>query len=301
MGDQAEKLRLLAKSLQEKVQRQQVPSYNANGCRVITVTSGKGGVGKTNLALALSLALSMQKYRVALMDADMGLANVDVILGIMPKYNLLDVINGKMSLIDVIHEGPEGLKIIPSASGIEELANLDAKALDNLLNEIALIERQFDYLVIDTGAGISRQVMAFILAAEEILLVTTPEPTALTDAYGLIKVFKKHNGKGCLRLVINKVRSHQEGIEAAQRLIRAVKYFLNLDIEVAGCIPSDKAVEDAVRRNQSFIIAFPSAPASQNVMKIASIYGNVALWKPKRSIDGFMKQIISFLKRGGSA
>lgn len=301
MGDQAEKLRLLAKSLQEKIQRQQVSSHRSSGCRVIAVTSGKGGVGKTNLALALSLALSMQRYRVVLMDADMGLANVDVILGIMPKYNLSDVIRGEKSLSDVIQEGPEGLKIIPSASGIEELANLDAESLERLIREIALIEQNFDYLVIDTGAGISRQVMAFILAAEEVLLVTTPEPTALTDAYGLIKVFKKHEGKGHIRLVINKVRSQQEGIETAQRLIRAAKYFLNMDIEVAGCIPSDKAVEDAVRRNQSFIVAFPRAPASQNVLKIASLYGDIARGMPKRSAEGFIRQIIWFFKRGGNA
>lgn len=299
MSDQAEKLRLLAKSLQDKVQRQMF-SHPAT-CRVITVTSGKGGVGKTNLALALSLAFAMQKYRVILMDADMGLANVDVILGMVPKYNLSDVIKGKRSIGEIIHEGPKGLKIIPSASGIEELANLDAAALNRLLSEIAVLEQKFDYLVIDTGAGISRQVIAFILAAEEILLVTTPEPTALTDAYGLIKVFKKHNGKGRIRLIVNKVRSEQEGKEAAQRLSRVVSNFLKFDIGIAGYIPSDKAVEEAVRRNQSFIMAFPRAPASQKVMKIASLFGDFTEEESHHGIEGFMKQIISYFQRGGSA
>ncbi len=298
MNDQAEKLRLLAKSLQEKIHKQIFSPPTP--CRVITVTSGKGGVGKTNLALALSLAFAMQKYRVILMDADMGLANVDVILGIVPKHNLSHVIRGEKTIRDIIHEGPGGLKIIPSASGVEELANLDATLLTKLLDEIAVLERSFDYLIIDTGAGISRQVMAFILAAEDILLVTTPDPTALADAYGLIKVFKKHHGKGRLRLIVNMVRSEQEGREVAQRLAKVVSQFLKFEIDVAGYIPSDRAVEEAVRRNQSFITAFPRAPASLNVIKIASSLGDFTPPESPHGMQGFIKQIISFLQGRGS-
>lgn len=297
MNDQAEKLRLLAKSLQEKI-RKQIFSPPAP-CRVITVTSGKGGVGKTNLALALSLALTNQKYRVILLDADMGLANVDVILGVVPEHNLSHVVSGEKTIREIIHEGPGGLKIIPGSSGVEELANLDSRGLSRLLDEVATLEQNFDYLIIDTGAGISSQVMAFTLAAEDILLVTTPEPTSIADAYGLIKVFKKRHGKGRLRLIVNMVRSEQEGREVAQKLVKVVAQFLKFEIDVVGYIPSDRAVEEAVRRNQSFITAFPRAPASLNIIKIASALGGFPPQEAAHGIQGFIRQIVSFLQGEG--
>jgi len=158
--DQAERLRLIAKSLQEKI-RNQIYN-NMKTCRVLAVTSGKGGVGKTNLALGLSLALARAGYRVMILDADMGLANIDVILGLIPKYNLAHVFRGKKKIEDILQPGPAGLQIIPGSSGIEELANLDPLALTKLLEEISAFNQKLDYLFIDTGAGISRQVLAFI-------------------------------------------------------------------------------------------------------------------------------------------
>ncbi len=293
MKDQAERLRLIAKSLQEKI-RNQIYN-NMKTCRVLAVTSGKGGVGKTNLALGLSLALARAGYRVMILDADMGLANIDVILGLIPKYNLAHVFRGKKKIEDILQPGPAGLQIIPGSSGIEELANLDPLALTKLLEEISAFNQKLDYLFIDTGAGISRQVLAFILAADEVLLVTTPEPTALTDAYGLIKVFNRHQGRGKLRLIINMVTNEQEGREAAEKLSRVVQQFLNLEIEVAGFIPCDTTVQEAVRRHQSYMLAFPRAPASLSTIKIASTIGELAGESP-RGIQGFFKQLVAFFQ-----
>ncbi len=293
MKDQAERLRMIARSLQDQIRSQ---IYNSTkGCRVVAVTSGKGGVGKTNLALGLSLALAKAGYRVMILDADMGLANIDVILGLIPRYNLAHVFAGERRIEEILQAGPAGLWIIPGGSGIEELANLEPLALTKLLQEIAALGQNLDYLFIDTGAGISRQVLAFILAADEVLLVTTPEPTALTDAYGLIKVFNRHQGKGKIKLVINMVTNEQEGFDAAQKLISVVHQFLNIKIEVAGFIPSDTAVQDAVRKHQAYLLAFPRSPASLSTIKIASSLGERS-GKPPRGIQNFFEQLLAFFR-----
>jgi flagellar biosynthesis protein FlhG len=233
-----------------------------------------------------------------ILDADMGLANIDVILGLVPRYNLAHVFAGEKKIEDILQAGPAGLRIVPGGSGIEELANLEPLALTKLLKEIAVFDQRLDYLFVDTGAGISRQVLAFILAADEILLVTTPEPTALTDAYGLIKVFSRHQGKGKLKLIINMVRSEQEGYDAAQKLTTVVQQFLNIKIEVAGFIPADAAVQEAVRRHQAYILASPRAPASLSTIKIASSLGERA-GNPTRGIQGFFEHLVSFIRVKG--
>ena len=154
MNDQAEKLRRLTRNLHKKIEHRALES-NGNKCRIIAVTSGKGGVGKTNIALAISLILSKAKYRVLLLDADLGLANIDVLLGLIPRYNLTHVLKGECTLKDVIVRGPEGLQIIPGGSGIEELANIEHYILQKILQQIAVLDKKVDYLVIDTAAGIT--------------------------------------------------------------------------------------------------------------------------------------------------
>ena len=209
MKDQAEHLRLMVGSLQDKI-RDEVFGSSPRRCRVIAVTSGKGGVGKTNLALGLAITLA-QAFSVMLMDGDMGLANVAVVLDISPRYDLSHVVIGEKDLGEIVTEGPYGLKIVPGSSGISELANLDPLTMTRLLREVTLLDQTMDYLFIDTGAGISNQVMPYLLSSREILLVTTPEPTALADAYSLIKVFRQNHGEGRLRLIVNMARSRQEG------------------------------------------------------------------------------------------
>lgn len=286
-------MRHLTRNLHKKISHQVFE--NSKRCRVIAVTSGKGGVGKTNIALALSIVLSKAKYRVVLWDADLGLANVDVVLGLVPKYNLNHVIKGKCSFKDVIVRGPEGLQIIPGGSGIEELANIEPHILKQILQDVAVYDNELDYLVIDTGAGISNQVLAVTLAAQEILLITTPEPTALTDAYGLIKVLKNNSAAGCIKLVINMVKSEDDGQTAAQKLISVSKQFLNLNLSLAGSVPFDRAVQDAVRKNQSYILTYPRSPASLRTWRIASIFGGVEQQTPT-GIKDYIEHVALFFK-----
>lgn len=293
MKDQAERLRIIARSLKEQIRSQIYEGPKS--CRVFAVTSGKGGVGKTNLALGLSLALAKAGHRVMLLDADMGLADIDIILGLIPKYNLSHVFTGEKHLEEVLYQGPAGLQIIPGGSGIEELANFDTLTLTKLLKDIGNLDQKLDFLFVDTSAGISKQVMAFILAADEVLVVTTSEPTALIDAYGLIKVFKHRSGTGKLKLIINMVRNQQEGEMAAQKLLGVVQQFLNLEIEVAGYVPRDSSVSEAVRRHQPYILAFPRAPVSLSTIKIASSLSNLTQEKA-RGIKSFFEQLATFFQ-----
>lgn len=294
MNDQAERLRFLARALQDKIRSQlfEVPQT----CRVIAVTSGKGGVGKTNLALGLALALAKAKYRVLLWDADLGLANVDIILGMVPKYNLTHVLKGEKSIRDILIEGPAGLRVIPGGSGIEELANVDPFILTKIYQEVAILDTKLDYLFIDTGAGISRQVLASALAATDVLLVTTPEPTALTDAYGMIKVLKNHRGAHRIKLIINMAKNDSEGEAAARKLVRVARQFLGLELSVMGFVPYDRAVQDAVKSNQSYFLAYPRAPASLSTLKIASSLGKIKE-DTNSGLKNFMEQVVSFLQR----
>lgn len=224
----------------------------------------------------------------------MGLANVDIILGLNPRYNLAHVFKGEKTIKEIFQKGPEGIQIIPGGSGIEELANMDPLALTQLLQDISFIDQKLDYLFIDTGAGISKQVIAFILAAEEVLIVTTPEPTALTDAYGLIKVFKHNQGKGKLKLIVNMVRNEREGIEAAQKLKDVTQRFLQLNLDVAGYIPRDDAVSNAVKMNQSYILAFPASPASISTYKIASSFGDLSYEVTPQEQRTFLNNFLAF-------
>jgi len=291
LNDQAARLRLLVDSLQKRIRSQILET--PVGCRVIVITSGKGGVGKTNLVLGLAIALAKANYRVLLWDADLGMANVDVILGLIPKYNLSHVLRDERSIQETIVEGPVGLQIIPGGSGIEELANVEPFILRRLFQEIAVLDKKLDYLFIDTSAGISKQVLAVALAATEVLLVTTPEPTALTDAYGMIKVLKSYNGADKIKLIVNMTKDNREGETIAKKLLCVTKQFLNLDLAVLGYVPYDRAVQNAVRNNQSYYLAYPRAAASFNTLKIASSLGKIEQKKPG-GLKAFIEQTISF-------
>jgi flagellar biosynthesis protein FlhG len=186
--------------------------------RTIAITSGKGGVGKTSLAVALSIALAKDGSKVTLLDADLGLANINVILGIIPKYNLYHVIKGKKKLKDIVIDVPEGIKIIAGASGFHQLANLDMKQRMDFIEAVSELDED-DYMIIDTGAGISQNVLSFVGASDEVIVVTTPEPTAITDAYGIIKSIASQSPEKSVRLIVNRVQSVSEGKRVAQRVI----------------------------------------------------------------------------------
>jgi flagellar biosynthesis protein FlhG len=286
----------MVRSLQDKI-RDEIFGSSPRRCRVIAVTSGKGGVGKTNLALGLAITLARAGYGVMLMDGDMGLANVDVVLGLSSRYDLSHVVRGEKDLGEIVTEGPYGLKIVPGSSGIGEYANLDPLALTRLFREVTLLDQTMDYLFIDTGAGISNQVMPFLLSSGEILLVTTPEPTALADAYSLIKVFRQNHGGGRLRLIVNMARSRQEGSDAARRLQNTARSFLGLDPEFLGSVSYDPAIQNAVGQHTSYVIASPDCPAALDTVRIASDLGGVS-FEPPSGAESFFNNFISHFKMG---
>jgi flagellar biosynthesis protein FlhG len=246
----------------------------AKRTRTIAITSGKGGVGKTSIAVSLSIALAQGgRTKVTLLDADLGLANINVIMGIIPQFNLYHVIKGKKKLKDIVIEVPEGIRIIAGASGFHQLANLDIKQRKEFIDEFATLEGD-DYMIIDTGAGVSQNVLSFVIAADEVIVITTPEPTAITDAYGIIKSIASQTNEKTIRLIVNRVDSVSEGKRVAQRIISIASQFLNIKIESLGFIFDDDAVSKAVRAQKPFIVSYPKSKSSVCVSMIADKIAN---------------------------
>ncbi|MCY0886026.1 MAG: P-loop NTPase, partial [Firmicutes bacterium] len=210
--------------------REQIRQGGSSGARVLAITSGKGGVGKTTLAVNLALDLVLKGERVILLDADLGLANVNILLGIEPRHTLWDVVEGSRGLADIVEPGPYGLKLVPGASGLAALARLDPPTLDALVSGFRELDRACDWLIADTGAGIAPGVLAFALAADAVLVVTQPEPTALTDAYGLIKALWAEGYTGAVQLVVNRVRNERQGLEVAGRLKELARRALGVEV-----------------------------------------------------------------------
>lgn len=238
--------------------------------RVIAVTSGKGGVGKTNLVLNLGLALSRMQRRVFLLDADLGLANVDVLLGLSPRYTLEQVLNNQRDIMDIVLEGPAGMRILPSGSGISELAELGREQQMRLFRELSRIGDGVDYLFIDTGAGISSNVLRFNASANEVIVVANPEPTSITDAYALMKLLSIKYHIREFGLIANSVAGEAEGVSVFDRLNRVCGQFLQVRLSYLGSVPFDKHVREAVRRQQALLDVFPQAPAARSIARIAA-------------------------------
>jgi flagellar biosynthesis protein FlhG len=277
MQDQAERLRQLAKQAKHGMAQAEAgarallsasPSQ-PNAAQVIAVTSGKGGVGKSNISINLSLALCRLGKQVILFDADLGMANVDVLLGISPQYTLQHVVHGQKHIHEVLTEGPLGLKVIASGNGISQLANLSNQQRERILSHFALIEDRADYIIIDTGAGISRNVISFVLAADQSLVVTTPEPTARLDAYGLIKVTCQEDFNARLSLVVNQAKDEREGEELGGLMRTLAQRFLGMHLDYLGSVPKDPKVWQAVREQNPFVLGHPGCPASLAVNALA--------------------------------
>lgn len=239
--------------------------------RVISVTSGKGGVGKTNIVGNLAVALRRLGKRVLILDGDLGLANIDIIFGLNPAYNIKHVINGEKDLADVIVEGPEEIRIIPAGSGLQQLVDLTQGQKLNLLNEFDALEEDFDIFLIDTGAGISSNVIYFGIAAEERIVVVTSEPTSITDAYALIKVMFTKHGTKTFKLLVNMVDHAEEARPVFENLSNAVVRFLKgISLEYIGFIPRDGNLEKSVRQQCTVIERYPESPSSKGFSELAN-------------------------------
>ncbi|RJP22004.1 MAG: MinD/ParA family protein [Candidatus Abyssobacteria bacterium SURF_5] len=280
MIDQAQKLRELA------------AAYRAHP-RVITVTSGKGGVGKSNVVINLAISLSRLGKRVLIIDADLGLANVDVLLGLKNRFNLQHVLDGHMKLKDILVFGPAGIKVIPGSSGIPHVANLNTRKRHEFIMSFREVEGEADIILIDTSAGLTRNVIALAVLADEILLVTTPEPSAITDAYAMIKVLQSEKPEAKIQLVVNMASTEAQALEVAQRVAQVSRQFLNFQLVILGGVPNDPCVPKAVMRRQPWAELFPRAAATRAIKQIAAKMLN-GEQKGSADNDGFIQRLSAY-------
>ena len=286
--DQAEQLRKL-------VNQEHVPVQNA---RVITVTSGKGGVGKSSTSVNLAIMLSRLGKRVIIFDADFGLANIEVMLGIRPQYNLADLMFRGKELQDIVTKGPENIGFISGGSGIQELTRLSREQIIYLIQKLVQLDEMADIIIIDTGAGISDSVLEFVTKSSEVLLVATPEPTSITDVYALLKAlhrttdFSSESTK--LRMISNRIASEKEGYEMYTKLSLVVNKFLDIDFEYLGGIPQDKMMSQAIMVQKPVAISYPNSPAAkaleQLVAKLCDYETQIA--REKRGIARLFTDLI---------
>lgn len=290
MFDQAYKLRELVK---RKVE-------TSKPLRIIAVSSGKGGVGKTNFSVNIAIVLKELGKEVLLIDADFGLANVDVISGIFPKYNLSHVISKEKSIDDIIFDGPLGIKIIPGATGLYEMANLSEEELNSLILAFETIKSEFDFVLIDTGAGIHKNVVNLLRSSDEVAVITTPEPTALTDAYAVIKLIHKDVKR--IHIVVNRTDNYKEAELTAQKMINAAKKFLNIDLNYLGYILEDKVVSKANKEQTPFYLRYKDSLSSKCMLNIGKklLYEEIDLPTVKPSFSSWFERLISnFIPDGG--
>ncbi|MEZ5565114.1 MAG: MinD/ParA family protein [Gammaproteobacteria bacterium] len=280
-ADQAEGLRRLRKSKPVKV---------------LTVTGGKGGVGKTNICANLAIAMSQIGRRVMLLDADLGLANIDVLLGLHPNVSLANVVSGERRLQDVIVNGPSGVRVIPGASGLSAMASLSAAEHAGIVNAFSELNEDLDVLLVDTAAGMSEGVLRFCEAANEVLIVVCDEPTSITDAYALIKVLSTERQISRFRIITNMTHMSGDGRSLFEKLLRVTERFLQVTLDHAGSIPYDDRVWRAVQLQTPFVTAFPSSLAAAALKKLAHRADN---WEGPREARGNIEFFVERLLRSG--
>lgn len=255
--DQAQNLRELVKQ-------------NGRLARVLAVTSGKGGVGKTSTSVNLAIALASHKKRAIVLDADLGLANVEILMGLNSLYNLQHVIDGEKTIMQILVQGPGGIEVVPGTSGLAKLADLSAGARQNVLKGLKDLQEQSDFIIIDTMAGIGQNAVSFAAAADEVLVVTTPEPSAIVDAYATIKTIHGMREDAVFRLIVNMVASSQQALAVTTNLTRVAQQYLGLRLSYLGYILRDPHVAQGVMQTHPFTLRFPNAPATKCIHDLAT-------------------------------
>jgi flagellar biosynthesis protein FlhG len=287
LTDQAEGLR------KRRLSRLSTPEPSP--VRVIAVASGKGGVGKTSTSINLSVAMAKLGSRVVILDADMGLANVDVMLGLNSNKNLADLVSGRTSIRDILLEGPEGIKIIPSSSGIQRMAETNSQENAGIIHALSEIEDEMDCLVIDTAAGITDAVTSFCRASQDVVVVLTDEPSSFTDAYALIKVLSKKYRVTNFNVLCNSVKDKQQGKALFEKFHSVIERFLGISVRHLGTIPYDPLLKVAIQKQKSLVAAKESAPASRGYLEVA----NKILKEPVPcSVTGHVQFFVESLLKG---
>lgn len=295
-GDQAETLREMARSA---VKNQSLDTQHtgmtsdSRGIRVIAVTSGKGGVGKSNVVSNLAIALSAQGKKVLILDADLGLGNLDVLLGLSPPHNMNDVLNGEKNLAEIIIDGPAGIKIIPAGSGVQEFTSLGQHEKLKLLDELDMLEEQFDIMIVDTEAGISENVTYFSVAAQEIIVVVTPEPTSITDVYALIKLLATRYSEHHFKVLVNMAKDSEDALEVFRKLANVAGRYLDISLDYLGCVIKDDKVVEAVKRQKAVSELFPESEAANCFTTLAKrVIENTRQKRLKGNIQFFFRRFL---------
>ena len=292
MSDQATSLRALARAAHHRP-------------RILTVTSGKGGVGKTNVLVNVAIALQQRGHRVVVVDADLGLANVDIVLGLKPEFTLQHVVDGVRPLADVVIPGPGGIRVVPGCNGIPRIADLSARKRREMLQGFSALEAETDFILIDTAAGLGRNVVQFALAADEVLIVTTPEPSAVTDAYAMIKVLQAASTVPAIRLVVNVARSGAQAQEIAEKITSVSHQFLQVRIQPLGYVMYDDHVRRAVMQQRPVLLHSPHSPAARAFRAIAEVVDTGAGARAMRRRGGLLERLTGLWRRspvgGGEA
>ena len=288
--DQAEQLR--------KLMQQTEPADKKPQARVITVTSGKGGVGKTNLSLNLAVQLVKQGKKVVVFDADFGLANIEVMLGVRPRYNLADLMFRGKELTDILTQSEEGINFVSGGSGIQELATMNREQVLFLTSKLVELDQYADVIIVDTGAGIADSVLEFVVASPEVLLVATPEPTSITDAYALLKALNRKpefsKEDTTIKMVSNRVRSAAEGEQLYEKMKTVCEKFLDIPVQYMGAVPMDDQVPKAVIRQKPISVIYPDSPAAKGFRQIAEklLDGEAKETKEVRGISQLFSNLI---------
>ncbi|WP_066067235.1 MinD/ParA family protein [Neobacillus soli] len=288
--DQAQKLRELYQRFNH--------GYQEKATKVVSITSGKGGVGKSNFALNFALSMIESGQKVVLIDLDIGMANLEILLGLNPAHHLIDMVKHKKDIWDVIEKGPNGLELISGGSSFNEILDLSDEDTDYLFSELGKLQGYADIILFDTGAGLSKESQRCHLAADEIILVTTPEPTAITDAYSVIKILHHQDSNLHVRLVVNRVANSKEGIAIANRVRAVTRQFLEKEIDILGYIPNDSFVFQAVLEQTPFYLKYPKSQASKWMKDIVNIYLHADAKNSSISgIKGFIQKISHLVKK----
>jgi len=259
---------------------------NPKPVRVIAVTSGKGGVGKTNLSVNLGVALAQMGKRVALLDADMGLANVDILLGLSPEFNLSHVLAGDKTLNDIMLNGPAGLRVIPASSGIQQMSELSTIEQAGIIRAFSEIDQNLDVLIVDTAAGISSSVVNFARACQEIIVVVCDEPTSLTDAYAYIKLLNRDYGLSKFHIVTNMVQSVQQGQQLFTKLTKVTDRYLDVSLSYTGAVPFDEYLRKSVQKQKPVVEIFPRSKAAIALKNLAL---KIDSWPIKIQAGGYLE------------
>jgi flagellar biosynthesis protein FlhG len=295
-GDQADTLRQMARQVrkgQQPALSQGGTVVDQKGIRVISVTSGKGGVGKSNVVSNLAIAMSTLGKKVLVIDADLGLGNLDVLLGLSPAFNLNHVLNGEKTISDILIDGPAGIKIIPAGSGVQEFTSLGQHEKLKLLDELDMLEEQFDIMIVDTEAGISENVTYFTVAAQEIIVVVTPEPTSITDVYALIKLLSTRYSEHHFKVLVNMAKDSEDALEVFRKLANVAGRFLDISLDYLGCVVKDDKVVEAVKRQKAVSELFPESEAATCFTTLAKrVIENTRQTRLKGNIQFFFRRFL---------